>query len=147
MDDVHATVELRLSDAGQRYTSKRRDLVAALRRIGRPVGIADLVRDRPGMPQSSVYRNLSVLEQAGAVRRVITEEGIARYELAEDLTKHHHHLVCRSCGAVEDVTIPARLERTVERTLADAAAAADFEGAVHRVDLIGRCRNCREVTA
>jgi Fe2+ or Zn2+ uptake regulation protein len=99
------------------------------------------------MPQSSVYRNLSVLEQAGAVRRVITEEGIARYELAEDLTKHHHHLVCRSCGAVEDVTIPARLERTVERTLADAAAAADFEGAVHRVDLIGRCRNCREVTA
>jgi hypothetical protein len=36
MDDVHATVELRLSDAGQRYTSKRRDLVAALRRIGRP---------------------------------------------------------------------------------------------------------------
>jgi Fe2+ or Zn2+ uptake regulation protein len=147
MDDVHATVELRLSDAGQRYTSKRRDLVAALRRIGRPVAIADLVRGRRRMPQSSVYRNLSVLEQAGAVRRVITEEGIARYELAEDLTKHHHHLVCRSCGAVEDVTIPARLERTVERTLADAAAAADFEGAVHRVDLIGTCRNCREVTA
>jgi Fe2+ or Zn2+ uptake regulation protein len=63
------------------------------------------------MPQSSVYRNLSVLEQVGAVRRVITEEGIARYELAEDLTTHHHHLVCRVCGAVEDVTMPSSLER------------------------------------
>ncbi|OFW77431.1 MAG: hypothetical protein A2Z48_12090 [Actinobacteria bacterium RBG_19FT_COMBO_70_19] len=79
----------------------------------------------------------------GAVRRVITEEGVARYELAEDLTTHHHHLVCRSCGAVEDVTIPARLERTVERTLADAAAELAFEGVSHRVDLIGTCRDCR----
>lgn len=147
MDELHATVARRFSDAGQRYTPKRRDLVETLRRVGRPAATQDLVRGRRGLPQSSVYRNLSVLEQVGAVRRVITEEGVARYELAEDLTTHHHHLVCRSCGAVEDVTIPARLERTVERTLAEAAAAADFEGAVHRVDLIGTCRDCRGVTA
>ncbi|HEX5949871.1 MAG TPA: transcriptional repressor [Actinomycetota bacterium] len=146
-DDVHAAVEHLLSGAGQRYTSKRCHLIEALRRIGRPAAIGDLVSGRRGLPQSSVYRNLSVLEHVGAVRRVITEEGVARYELAEDLTTHHHHLVCRSCGTVEDVTMPARLERTVERTLAEAAAAADFEGAVHRVDLIGTCRDCRDVTA
>lgn len=144
--DLHLAIEELLRAAGQRYTPKRRELVEALRKVGRPAPTRDLVRDRRGMPQSSVYRNLSVLEQAGAVRRVITEEGVARYELAEDLTTHHHHLVCSSCGAVVDVTIPARLERTVERTLAEAAAAADFEGAVHRVDLIGTCRDCREVT-
>lgn len=141
--DPHATVEERLRDAGQRYTSNRRELVEALRRAGRPCATPDLVRGRRGMPQSSVYRNLAVLEQVGAVRRVITEEGIARYELAEDLTTHHHHLVCRGCGAVEDVTIPSRLERTVERTLAEAAADLGFEGVGHRVDLIGTCRNCR----
>jgi Fe2+ or Zn2+ uptake regulation protein len=141
--DLHATVEALLRRAGQRYTPKRRELVEALRRAGRPSATPDLVRGRRGMPQSSVYRNLAVLEQVGAVRRVITEEGVARYELAEGLTEHHHHLVCRSCGAVEDVTIPARLERTVERTLAEAAAEAGFEGAGHRVDLIGTCRDCR----
>lgn len=145
--DLHHAVEDLLRAAGQRYTPKRRDLVEILRKVGRPAATQDLVEGRQGMPQSSVYRNLAVLEQAGAVRRVITEEGVGRYELAEDLTTHHHHLVCRSCGAVVDVTIPARLERTVERTLAAAAAAADFEGAVHRVDLIGTCRDCRDVTA
>jgi Fe2+ or Zn2+ uptake regulation protein len=145
--DLHRAVEELLRSEGQRYTPKRRELVEVLRKVGRPAATQELVHGRRGMPQSSVYRNLAVLEQVGAVRRVITEEGVARYELAEDLTTHHHHLVCRSCGAVEDVTIPARLERTVERTLAEAAAAADFEGAVHRVDLIGTCRHCREVTA
>ncbi|MGE5459504.1 MAG: Fur family transcriptional regulator [Solirubrobacterales bacterium] len=142
--DVHASIEDRLREAGQRYTPKRRELVEALRRAGRPSATPDLVRGRRGMPQSSVYRNLSVLEHVGAVRRVITEEGVARYELAEDLTIHHHHLVCRVCGAVEDVTIPPSLERAVERELDDAAAEVGFEGVDHRVDLIGTCRSCRE---
>lgn len=140
--EVHALVETRLREAGQRYTPKRRELVRALLRAGRPAATPDLVRGRRELSQSSAYRNLAVLEQVGAVRRVITEEGVARYELAEDLTRHHHHLVCRVCGAVEDVTIPARLERTVEAALSAAAAEVGFEGVGHRVDLIGTCRDC-----
>jgi Fur family transcriptional regulator, ferric uptake regulator len=140
--DVHATVEARLREAGQRYTPKRRDLVETLRRAGRPAAAPDLVVGRRGLPQSSVYRNLAVLERLGVARRVITEEGTARYELAEDLTEHHHHLVCRSCGAVEDVTIAGRLECTVARALDAAAAEVGFEGVSLRLDLIGTCRNC-----
>ena len=140
--DVHAHVEERLRAVGQRYTSKRRALVEALRLAGRPAATQELVAARHGLPQSSVYRNLAVLEQVGVARRVLTEEGIARYELAEELTEHHHHLVCRSCGAVEDVTIPSQLERRVERALADAALDVGFEGVSHRVDLIGTCRDC-----
>ena len=44
------------------------------------------------------------------MRRVITEEEFARYELTEELTEHHHHLICSTCGRVEDVTIPADFE-------------------------------------
>ncbi len=142
-DHVHEAIEARLREAGQRYTSKRRRLVEALRRAGRPAATPDLLAGGDPLPQSSVYRNLAVLEQAGAVRRIVTEEGIARYELAEDLTAHHHHLVCRTCGAVEDVTIPDRHERTIERALRDAARRSGFEGAAHRVDLLGTCRRCR----
>jgi Fe2+ or Zn2+ uptake regulation protein len=146
--DLHAGVEERLRVAGQRYTSKRRALVEALRLAGRPAATPDIVAARRDLPQSSVYRNLAVLEQVGVARRVLTEEGVARYELAEELTEHHHHhLVCRSCGAVEDVTIPAPIERRVERALADAALDAGFAGVSHRVDLIGTCRNCGEPPA
>lgn len=139
--EVHPAVEERLRVAGQRYTTKRRQLVEALRRARRPIPIAELVAGT-GLPQSSVYRNLAVLERVGVARRVLTEEAVARFELAEDLTAHHHHLVCRACGAVEDVTVPAAVEREVERVLAAAARRAGFRGVAHRVDLVGTCRTC-----
>lgn len=138
---VHAAVEERLRAVGQRYTAKRRRLVDVLSQRGRPAATREIVA-ASGQPQSSIYRNLSVLEQVGAVRRVLTEGGLARYELAEDITVHHHHLVCRSCGAVEDVTVPERLEREVERVLADAARRSGFRGLSHRLDLVGTCRAC-----
>jgi Fur family transcriptional regulator, ferric uptake regulator len=141
-DDLHAIIEGRLHAVGQRYTPKRRELVEALRLAGNPVATPDLVRGWRDLPQSSVYRNLAVLEQAGVAHRVFTEGGFARFELSEDLSEHHHHVVCRSCGVVEDVTIPARLERSVERALADVAEQTGFAAVSHRLDLIGTCRRC-----
>ena len=95
-----------------------------------------------GLPQSSAYRNLAVLEQAGAVRRVVTDEDFARYELAEPLTEHHHHLICSTCGRVEDVTIPAPLEQSVDRTVEKLGRRNGFATVAHRLDLIGTCRDC-----
>jgi Fe2+ or Zn2+ uptake regulation protein len=142
VSDVHDVVEVRLRAVGQRYTAKRRALVETLRRKGNPVPIPELADPRRGLPQSSVYRNLAVLEQAGAVHRVVTEE-FARYELAEDLTEHHHHLVCRSCGTVEDFTVPTTFERQVTRAIDDVTRRTGFAPLSHRLDLIGTCRNCR----
>lgn len=138
---IHHAVQERLRAAGRRYTPKRRGLVEALGRAGSPAVIPELVA-AARLPQSSTYRNLAVLEQVGVVRRVVTEDGVARFELEEDLTAHHHHLVCRSCGAVEDVTVPERLERSIERVLAEAARRAGFRGLAHRLDLVGTCRVC-----
>ena len=143
MSEIHEAVEMRLRSVGQRYTAQRRALVDALRRAGKPVAIPDLADPRRGLPQSSVYRNLAVLEQAGVVRRVVTGEEFGRYELAEDLTEHHHHLVCRSCGAVEDVAVTPSFERQVARTVTDVADRTGFSAVSHRLDLIGTCRNCR----
>jgi Fur family transcriptional regulator, ferric uptake regulator len=140
---VHEAVGARLLGVGQRYTGKRRALVDALLRAGNPVPISDLADPRSGLPQSSVYRNLGVLEHAGAVRRVLTEEESGRYEIAEDLTEHHHHLVCRSCGAVEDVSVPKDLERAMQRAVADLADRTGYVTLSHRLDMIGTCRRCR----
>jgi Fe2+ or Zn2+ uptake regulation protein len=142
VSEIDEVVEVRLRAVGQRYTPQRRALVEALRTAGNPVAIPELADPRRGLPQSSVYRNLAVLEQAGAVHRVVTEE-FARYELAEELTEHHHHLVCRSCGAVEDVTVPPGFERQVARAVAEMADRTGFSAVSHRLDLIGTCRNCR----
>lgn len=138
---LHETADTRLRAAGQRYTDQRRLLVDLLATTG-PLSIPEVLRDRRGMKQSSVYRNLAVLEQAGIVRRVLTDEDYGRYELTEDLTGHHHHLICSSCGRVEDVTVPSALEGTLDRTLDRLARGAGFADVDHRLDLIGTCGDC-----
>jgi Fur family transcriptional regulator, ferric uptake regulator len=140
--DLHAEVAGRLRRAGQRYTSKRRALVEIVAAASRPLSIPEIMANRRGLAQSSQYRNLAVLEQARVVRRIVTGEDFARFELAEDLSEHHHHLVCSSCGAVKDVSLPPNLERRMEGALAAVATSAGFTPAAHRVDVIGICGDC-----
>jgi Fe2+ or Zn2+ uptake regulation protein len=140
--DLHDTVGWRLQAVGQRYTHQRRGLIELLRRAAKPLSIAEVLEGSARLPQSSVYRNLAALEQAGVVRRVVTEEEFGRYELAEDLTEHHHHLICSSCGRVEDVTIPPDLEQRMDRTIDRVARQTRFASVRHRFDLIGTCGRC-----
>src|ERR671919_248107 len=77
-----------------------------------------------GQAQSSAYRNLAVLERAGVTHRIVTTGDHACWELTEDLTEHHHHLICRGCGDVTDFTVPGDIERRLDDALADAASLA-----------------------
>ena len=141
-DDLDAVIAARLRDAGQRYTDGRRALVDRLRDAGQPLTIPELLEAEPRLPQSSAYRNLAVLEQAGVVHRIVARGDFACFELAEDLTEHHHHLICARCGSVEDFTAPAGLERSLGRAVADIAAETGFVPDRHRLDLIGTCADC-----
>ena len=90
VDNEIATL-LRVAD--QRYTKGRRRLVAALQCGNGPLTITQILALDPALPQSSVYRNLAILEEVNAVTRIVTRHDFALYELAETLTKHHHHLI------------------------------------------------------
>jgi Fe2+ or Zn2+ uptake regulation protein len=140
--DLHDTIASRLRDVSQRYTDGRRDLVERLLAAGQPLTIPELLDTPPRLPQSSAYRNLAVLEQAGAVHRITASGDFARFELAEDLTEHHHHLICSRCGSVEDFTAPAGLERTLGRAVSEIQEQHGFTADRHRLDLIGVCSDC-----
>lgn len=140
--DLHSTVAARLRRDGQRYTGSRRALVEVLAASERPLSIPEVLGTRTDLPQSSAYRNLAVLERAGVVRRVPSPDGFARYELGEDLSGHHHHLICSSCGEVADFTVSPQLERSLSRALERVATEAGFTTAAHRLDLVGTCRRC-----
>jgi Fe2+ or Zn2+ uptake regulation protein len=142
-DGVHAEIAERLGASDQRYTRLRRAIVETMARAGRPLTIPEILAGSPGLTQSSAYRNITVLLDGGAARRVTGSDDHGRFELAEDLSGHHHHLVCGACGKVSDVHPSPRLERA----LADAArAVADEDGfdvTEHRFDLFGVCADCR----
>ncbi len=140
--DVHGTADERLRRDGQRYTANRRVLIDALRAAERPVTVLELIDGTPGMAQSSAYRNLSVLEEAGVVRRLMTADDTARYELAEDLTGHHHHLICDSCGSAIDIDVPADIEDQIAAFSSSIATSHGFRIEHHRLDLVGECPAC-----
>jgi Fe2+ or Zn2+ uptake regulation protein len=140
--DLHDTVAARLRGDGQRYTGNRRALVDALDAADRPLTIPELLdRDRR-LAQSSAYRNLAVLDAAGVVRRIVTSDEFARYELAEDLTEHHHHLICSACGTIVDFTVPAQLETSLDRVAQRVVTDTGFTVEHHRLDLVGVCGDC-----
>ncbi len=58
---LHQEAAIRLAALDQRYTSSRRALVEALRAAGRPVAVPEILGAAAGVPQSSAYRNLTVL--------------------------------------------------------------------------------------
>lgn len=55
----------------------------------------------PQVSQQAVYDVLRALTAAGLVRRIQPSGSVARYE--SRVGDNHHHVVCRSCGAIADV--------------------------------------------
>jgi Fe2+ or Zn2+ uptake regulation protein len=144
VDDVDTIAVARLQVDGQRYTTNRKELIRLLAEAGSPLTIPEILDHRPDLAQSSVYRNLVVLEQSGLVQKIVTTDEWARYELAEDLTEHHHHLICSNCGLVRDFTVPNRVEQAVESAFEKVAEEHGFSLIHHRLDLVGLCPDCAD---
>ena len=140
--ELHAIVRVRLAQHDSRYTAGRRRLVEALAGAGHPVTLAEIASSAHGLPVSSTYRNLRVLERSGVVSRISIRGHSAHFELAEPLLSHHHHLVCVACGAITDMHLDDELERMVDRSLAETARRAAFTPLRHTLDLHGHCSRC-----
>ena len=93
-----------LRGAGLRATAARVALLDTVRQGGHlgVEALASEVRRRIGhVSLQAVYDALNALTAAGLVRRIEPAGSPARYE--GRVGDNHHHVVCRSCGAVADV--------------------------------------------
>jgi len=104
----------RLAAIAQRCTAAWRALVDVLADAGAPVTTAAIAELDTSLTTSSTYRNLTVLKEARIVRRLVTSAERASFELAEELTEHHHHMIGSSLrlGARRH---PARCARARDR--------------------------------
>lgn len=100
------------------------DIHARLRATGERVGL------------TSVYRALQSLVDDGVVDVLRSDTGEATYRSCRS-DAHHHHLVCRSCGATVEVAAPQ-----IERWVAGLASAHGFTVETHTVEVTGTCSDC-----
>jgi len=84
---------------------------------------------------STVYRTLELLKQLGLVTETDLGGGRVRYHPAGK--GHHHHLVCRECGAIID------LDEAVLASLNDILLREyKFIADLRHLAIFGRCVNC-----
>jgi Fur family ferric uptake transcriptional regulator len=101
---TQADFERLVRSAGLRVTRPRLAVLSALH--DRPHSDTDSIigvvrRDLGEVSHQAVYDVLRALTAAGLVRRIQPSGSVARYETR--VGDNHHHVVCRSCGAITDV--------------------------------------------
>ena len=112
-----------LMAGGERHAWTLEELHAGLARRGEPTDF------------SSVFRATEKLTAAGVARKLVLDDGRARFEL---VGAHHDHLYCTSCHDL--VAVPCLLGDRAFAAIEAATATAIFD---HHLILSGLCRNCR----
>ena len=130
----------RLRERGLNVTAPRLAVLAAVEELGGHVdagAIAAAARDRLGSVSTpAIYDILNALTDAGLLRRIQPAGSPARYETR--VGDNHHHLVCRTCGAVENVDCVVGSAPCLH-----AGADAAFPVEEAEITFWGQCERCR----
>lgn len=124
----------------RRKTKQRIAIMEALKGV-RTHPSADWIYDevRKKLPQISkgtIYRNLNVLVDEGAIIELNVDGMVGRYEIKQD---NHYHFICEKCGRIFDLNEP------VETGLnAKFAKKTGFKITEHRLEFRGLCKDCQK---
>jgi Fe2+ or Zn2+ uptake regulation protein len=142
-DDLDAELTARLRARGRRVTSQRVVINRLVRAQDRHVTAEEVhaaaVDILPGTSLPTVYATLELLEDLGVVRRVHAGRDAVRFDPRVD---EHQHVLCRSCGAVEDLESSDALERALGAART-AAGRQDFDAERAELVVSGLCAECR----
>ncbi len=89
----------------------------------------------PMLSLNTVYYTLSSLKEAGLAWEVPVEHGPSRYDANMD---HHHHLICLTCGKIDDF-----YDEALDRLTPSNTNMHGYEIHSHRVEFRGYCASCR----
>lgn len=103
------------------------ELYESVRQEGHNIGLA------------TIYRTLNLLKDAGLVEQSSFADGRAVFELLQP-GRHHDHLVCIDCGKIVEFE-----NNSIEELQKKVALEKGFILTSHRLDLFGRCADCRSL--
>jgi Fur family ferric uptake transcriptional regulator len=96
----------------------------------------------PGLNITTVYRTLELLHAAGVTAAFPMPNGVTEFELVRTQADHHHHLLCRVCGAEYDLS-PEPIDRLRDEIERVYGFRPDFEHLV----IGGLCAACAATSA
>lgn len=134
------TIKKMLKAYGLRITQAREQILAEYLESKKPLSIFDFKSKKvfSTWDESSIYRNITKLEEAGLIRSVPSSKDIKFYELAPKKDHHHHHhIICTKCDAAECLT-----DCSIDDQLRKMAQQVGFTMKGHTLELTGLCAKC-----
>jgi Fur family ferric uptake transcriptional regulator len=130
-----------IQSKGLKRTAQRDLILSVFLRTEEHLSSEDLYilvhKEDPSVGQTTVYRTLKLLAEAGLAREVRFGDGLTHYE-HNYKHQHHDHMICSNCGKIIEF-YSAELE-----AIQDAMAAKHkFEVEQHLLRIIGTCADCR----
>jgi Fur family transcriptional regulator, ferric uptake regulator len=128
-----------LAGNGLRLTEQRRMILDYFLKAEKHLSQEDIygALRKHGIGRATVFRTLKMLEECGIVNHVVGSKGTPRFEVEVD-RPHHDHLICVSCGRIQEVRWP-ELEDIQEKT----CKKLGFVPKWHRHEIFGKCRDCQ----
>lgn len=129
-----------VSEAGYRLTKPREAVANLVTARAGHFTAADLLhdarRDRLNLGRATLFRNLELFTELGALERLDLPSGDHAY-VACAPDEHHHHVVCRQCGKSADVE-----DSGLQSVVAQIARSSGYRIDQHRLELFGLCPAC-----
>lgn len=137
--EIHKkNIETGLKQQNLKVTGIRLKLLDVLEHTREPLSAKQIFK-KIGSANSdlvTVYRNLEILKNNGLVTELSFKKNEAFYEIAS--SKHHHHIVCESCGKVKD--LPSLHDSDLEKKAQKFSGFAKISH--HSLEFFGLCRAC-----
>jgi Fur family ferric uptake transcriptional regulator len=142
LEKLRVRLNAYMAKKGLRSTAQRRLIIDTFFEGASHRTIEDLLQevrkqDR-GVGYATVYRTLKLLAESGVASERRFGDGLSRYELADDATAHHDHLICVSCGTIIEFEEPK-----VEELQDAIAKRHGFVVTSHKHELYGVCPTCQ----
>lgn len=129
-----------LRQYGLKATPQRLQILQLLLDAQKPLSITELQKKsgKESLDSVTIYRSLETLVEKSLVRPVDLRHGHTDYELVRE-GKHHHHIVCENCGAIEDFEWCPE-EELKKKVLKNTTAFAKLTD--HSLEFFGLCKKC-----
>lgn len=133
------TTSEQLKSVELKVTGQRKAILGILSASKKPLDAEEIKKTlhtkRIPVDQATIYRILKTFTDKEIVRKIILQEGKTHYELTD--RPHHHHIVCLSCGNIQDIE-----ECGMDVIEQEIAKKTGFTIQSHSFELFGICSGC-----
>ena len=141
--------ENRFREEGYKITSPRKTILSVLEQLeGHPNArevFNDLSSKSPDIGLTTIYRTLELCVRLGILKKYDFGDGHSRYEIANEKTDHHHHIICEKCSKVIEYRDFLNEETALIKKIQDKLEKKHhFEIKQHVLDFYGLCRECKD---